>query len=229
MSRISGSRITLIILFAVSLSSCKSYGKIPRELQDLSILTDQPCKAPCWYNVTPDQSSEQEARDVLKALPFIDPVTIRSQNTSWWGVTPKESAPATWILANCVQPSDQICVEILAVEGKVKHIMLFPNYELTFDQVVEHLGDPNHIDVRPYGAECLGCTLGFSWLQPPLEISMIYVDRRCSAGYKICEAIRDGGRIPRDLQVEKIIYQGSIPPYAQTQDFDKPWPGFTLP
>ena len=228
--------ITLIILIAIIVSACSLDTNIPNafddrfpdELQDISILTSQPCKAPCWYNLTPDQSSEQEALEVLGNLTFIDSTSIRSQNANWWGETFEETVPATLILANCVQPSDKLCVEILIVDNKVKYISLSPNYGLTFDDVVELLGNPDYISASPYGVECLGCTLKFSWLKPPLEIAITRVDRRCSAGYRICQAIWDGGKIPHDLQVEEITYLGSVPSYRQTpvQDYDRPWPGF---
>jgi hypothetical protein len=232
-------RIALIILLVATMSGCSSDDSIPKafdddipnELQDLSILTDQPCNAPCWYNLTPDKSSKQEALDVLGNLTFIDSASIRSQNANWWGVTPEEPVPATLILAACVQPANEICVEILTVEDKIKYISLFPNYGLTFDEAVEHLGNPDYISAHPYGAECLGCILEFSWLEPPLEIFITRVDRRCTAGNKICKAIWDGGKILKDLQVEQITYQGSVPSYRQTpmQDYDIPWPGFAVP
>lgn len=223
-------RIFLLILLAAAVVSCESDEDIPNELKDLSILTGQPCKAPCWYNLILDKSSQQEVLDTLANLSFIDSASIHSQDSYWWGVTPDEPLPAIMILANCRQPSTEICVRITIFEDKVKSISLFPNYRLAFDEVVSRLGNPNYIRADMYGPECIGCILKFSWLELPMEISVTRIDRRCVAGAKVCEAIQDGGKIPKDLEVEEITYQGAVPTYRHTPtEYDIPWPGFSDP
>jgi hypothetical protein len=97
------------------------------DLKDISILTDQPCKAPCWYNLMPDVSSKQEALDTLTTLSFIDASRIFVLDTYAAGPTPQDFIPAIEIRGICVKPANQVCVEILIVDNKVKNLWIFPN------------------------------------------------------------------------------------------------------
>jgi hypothetical protein len=229
-SKANGIHYLLIIVSIITLIGCNSYKAVPENLTDQSILTDEPCKAPCWYNLIADKSSKQDALNVLTNLPFIDSTSIRTQNATWWGTTPEESLPAILILANCIEP-DVECVNILVLGDIVKYIKIYPNYKITFDEVVNHLGNPDNISTLPYGIECLGCILIFNWSLPSMEISITRNDRRCKAGNEMCQAISNGGKIPIGLEVEEIAYIGSVPLYWQTysQEYEMPWPGFVEP
>jgi hypothetical protein len=223
-SRTGAIRYALVAVLTIILVGCNAFGPVPDDLRDQSILTDEPCKAPCWYNLVPDESSMQEALDVLANLAFINSASIRTENTNWREAMSEELAPATSILANCKQPAETTCVEILVFEDRVKYISIFPNYKLTFDEVVNHTGEPDYINARPWGVECLGCVMQLIWLRPSTEILLTHTDSRCGAGNEICQDIVDGGKIPRGLEVKEIIYLGSAP-----QDYDMPWPGFAGP
>jgi hypothetical protein len=232
-------RIQIIItsLFTFILAGCNSFSvstptfsSVPSELTDQSVLTNQPCKAPCWYNIIPDQSSTQEVVDVLSNLAFIDTFNIHILRSNWWATSPDEDpVPAFNIKGFCTQPTQDLCVEITIVKDKVKRIIIFPNYKLTLEEIVDNWGNPDYMLSFPYGAECSGCTVILSWSRSSIEVTS--VDRRCVEGGNICKMIHDGGKIPHGFIVDQIIYSGSVPPHIEEYNKESrmPWIGFENP
>jgi hypothetical protein len=230
-------KIIVFSTFIIVSASCYSlpiptptFAPVPEELTDQSILTNNPCTAPCWNNLIPDQSSTQDALELLTTIPFIDSENIIIRSSSWWPSSENEDhIPAILIRGLCAQPARTVCVEILVVEDKVKEISLFPNYKLTLEGIVGNLGEPDYMVSNPWGVECLGCTIRLFW--PEFSANITSHDTRCVEGAKLCEKIYDGGKVPLGFIVAEITYIGSVPSYVEDwyEDARMPWPGFESP
>jgi hypothetical protein len=105
---------------------------------DLSFLTNQPCKAPCWYGLELGKSSIEEIRTTLTSLPFIKPGSIRE----FKGGNPGELL----LMAQCVYlDSNDDCVWIeTSSDGMLKKVGLGIHYPLSLDSVIEQLGSPSY-------------------------------------------------------------------------------------
>lgn len=229
--------ITQIVILIIISTSCNSsleskrtFPSVPSDLTDQSILTNNPCTAPCWNNLIPDKSSTQEVLEFLTNIKFIDSENIIIRASNWWADSKdKDPIPAILIRGLCVQPAQTVCVEILVVKDKVKEISIYPNYKLTFEEVVGNWGNPDYMLSNPWGAECLGCTVRLSWSQFSAEVTSN--DRRCVEGGNICKTIYDGGKIPHGFVIDEITYSGATPPYVEEYNKDSrmPWTGFENP
>jgi hypothetical protein len=63
---------------------------------DKSLITGDPCSPPCWHQLVPGESTEEEALEILQDLPFVDENTIELQ--SWYGGSNMRLSPTrTWI------------------------------------------------------------------------------------------------------------------------------------
>lgn len=113
---------------------------------DRSLLTDSPCTAPCWQNITPGLSNEDDVRQQLEACPFVREGSISRGETERSGVKlvrfTWESAAGPWDkrirgARNYLYLRDNV----------VLSMRLYLEYELTLKQVVEKYGPPEAIKV----------------------------------------------------------------------------------
>jgi hypothetical protein len=225
--------LLIMVIFSTSCSFSEStpvFPSVPSEFTDQSILTNNPCIAPCWNNLIPDESSTQDVLEVLTHTKHINPENIIIRNSVWWAEEKDgEPIPAILIRGLCAKPTDTVCVEILVVYDKVKEITITPNYRVSIEDVVKNWGNPDYVEAYPYGAECLGCILSLYWAEHSAKLTS--VDRRCADGHVVCKKIYDGGRIPHGFVVDEIIYSGSVPFYVEeySKDYRMSWAGFEIP
>ena len=107
---------------------------------DTSLLTDSPCTAPCWQNIIPGTTTEQEARRLLKDSPFVRKDSLDYYIANWkaggdydrfvWHGRSKKYRNALYFR-----------------EGKVVLIMIRPDYTLTLGQVIDKFGSPERVYV----------------------------------------------------------------------------------
>jgi hypothetical protein len=66
-----------LALVVLSITACAVGGctREERELDD-SFVTDAPCAAPCWHNITPGVSSNDDVRAQLQDSPFVQEGTL---------------------------------------------------------------------------------------------------------------------------------------------------------
>lgn len=144
-------RIYSALCFIIVIMACQGIPgeKIPTpilddSLIDRSIITGLPCKSPCWYGLEAGKSTESDVLSSLRELSFIDASTVRVTRVGYWEPTIKDSIPAKLISASCKEPKGQQCVGLTIANDQLKIISLFPNYVITFLQVVDVLGEPDY-------------------------------------------------------------------------------------
>lgn len=193
---------------------------------DKSLLTNIPCEAPCWYELKLGESTEQDVLTVLQGLSFLDKNTIRESSVGYWDPIQSDNIPAKLISANCVQPQNRQCVGLTIANNNLKIIGLFPNYEITFDEALDHLGSPDYISANPVPPiHSPGCSIGLIWVD-----HQIVLDHTKKSEMELCDDVRSGKGINRSLLVHSIIY--FLPEYIDLQVASSetyPWVGFTNP
>ncbi|MBN1536589.1 MAG: hypothetical protein JW908_07655 [Anaerolineales bacterium] len=174
MSKITKISIKLMILFSILfLNSCNVKQAFPGlwpsptptlspELMDRSWLTDQPCRAPCWYDLTLGSTSKSVAQEKVLQLPFIS-----SQK-----VTEKPLGISTYY---CKQPIQHICTILYFYEDRLDAIGLAPNFNINLQEVVDTINPPDFLSFRSitpdkmFGRDC--------------QIELFWVDRQMVIRY----------------------------------------------
>jgi hypothetical protein len=105
----------------------------PKMLDDISLVTADPCAAPCWNNITPGETTWTEALTVIEDNPtFNDPEIINAQEGSAVGAqwSKREGDP---------------CCQIVSEDGKtVSFISLSLAPEITLRGLRDAQGDPTY-------------------------------------------------------------------------------------
>jgi hypothetical protein len=111
-------------------------GCTPKPELDRSLLTGDPCSPPCWHNITPGESSEEDVRAVLEGSPYVKEDSL--------GVTPTERAGVPHVIYGW-QGRGKMLNRVYVREGKVFHIKLTLDYKLTLGEAVQEFGHPETV------------------------------------------------------------------------------------
>ena len=100
---------------------------------DTSLLTDDPCAAPCWQNIVPGVTTFEEVQSQLENSPFVRKGSLSYNLTgaynwfSWHG--------------HSIKYYNRLYIR----ERKVVLIQVHPDYTLTLGQVVGKFGPPERV------------------------------------------------------------------------------------
>ena len=208
----------ILVLSGIIVAGCANSSNDTRI--DRSFLTGKPCEAPCWYGLELDKANEDDVRQTLKTLPFIDQTTMREWTAPWLGDwSAKEIHP------NCVYPVPATtgCVGLLIYNDKLKQIRMSIAYELTFGTVVEKLGPPDYMSYDIYHPEVGGCVIDLGWTTKGIDVE--YLDTRDESK---CKSIKKGNGVDRSTIVSGLFYYSVKEGFKSTEGLF-PWTGFTSP
>jgi len=160
----------------------------PPEL-DTSLLTDDPCRAPCWHNIIPGVSGEDEVRAQLQDNPFVKEGTLEYELTEWRGV---QLGQFSW------QARSERYNRVYLRDGKVLRIQIRIDHDWTLGEAVDKFGPPEGVfaDIyrESYRVEFYYPTQGLIF-----ESFMLPVDRQVYLG--------DGkGILQEDMKVTQATY-----------------------
>jgi len=125
------------VLIAIVLAACAPPINLLDEnnLKDTSLLSGEPCEAPCWNGITPGETSFRDAKIIIED-------DERFANVE--EVEPEEESNAR--LFGFSDGEANICCQVLSENGDVIDSMLFflaP--EMTLGEVIEKYGDPTYV------------------------------------------------------------------------------------
>ncbi len=140
-------RVVLLATLIVSSAGCKI--PISEKFETLSIFANPTCVPPCWQNIEPGKSSEQDAISALKKVPDIDLNSIITKGEHWD------------IFDDIVYFSihdESIVGRVYILDGKVAMIdfsrMEFrDNLDMTFGDAIDEFGEPQYIINMPIRIE----------------------------------------------------------------------------
>lgn len=204
-------RIVIFLLVSV-LASCTS--------QNPEIfLGDEACSIPCWYGLTPGQSTVAESQTILQSLPFVSSTSI--ETTTFRGVT-----STRWSFVGEVAGGGTL---IFDEEERIQEVRLRP-LGLPLGMAIDVLGDPEEVFASYVPGETAGYHLTLYYPTKGLVVET----------YDQPKGPLDRGveRITRDLNVSLIqfyIPSDDIRTLLLNRPQDKadyilahlqPWPGF---
>lgn len=199
---------------------------IPDSMKDISIISGEPCKPPCWYNIIPNQSTKSELLDVINSLDFLDSTTVRSRQTNYWDPTTGYSIKDGELIAvDCKEPENNQCVGIIVVDEKVKQIGVFINYDLRFQAIIERLGIPEFVRIYERSGLFQGCELRLLWVSKQFTAATTLVDHNDNF---VCSRSEIDVTSLFSMRVNEIIYE--IPEAfisVPIEDVDIPWDEFS--
>lgn len=220
-------RMIIVGIFVWLLTSCQlnvqvSYTPtLEASMTDQSLLTDQPCSAPCWYRLELGKSSKAEVLSTLESLTFANPATIHEKNYGYWDSSVEKNIPASLISIDCRTPSWQ-CAGLVVANDTLVSIGWFPNYNLSLLEVVNHLRPPNFVRgvLLQDGSTC---KVVFSWIN-----RQIIMESDNPSGKKLCEEVNFGKGLTPNLKITRVYYE--LPgKFVYEKSNGKPWPDFFLP
>ncbi len=228
---------SLCLIFLLVCISCSRLSEMTPEqtptpdpaLVDRSWLTGTPCSAPCWYGLEPSKSSMEEAITTTAKLSFISPDALEPVTTSYWDDEAKKYLVEKVVYYRCKNPSALTCVYQSFREGILNQILLYPNYEITFSEAVEQLGEPTAFTINRTNPEAKGCIVSIVWEER--QMFMIFDEGRLSSSYTedLCDKInKENNKIPGNLSVQSVIIVNSaLINELKKQSGYIPWNGFT--
>ena len=138
----------LTLLFAAMLVGTVQSGCRTRNEPDQSLLSGVPCAAPCWYHITPRESTAEEVRQALSENPYVrlDTVEYVAADPDGW------PAYFAWPDPAC-RSSPCYVSRVYLHEDLVSRIELYPHYDLTLGAVVTRFGSPDRVHAALSTAE----------------------------------------------------------------------------
>jgi hypothetical protein len=132
-------KVRLILLASLTLliiTACAPEVRILSDklLQDTSVITDEPCAAPCWRGITPGETKWNDALAILEADDTLTDMEIRSNaDTGQIG--------AAWSAVN----GDKCCQMFTQDGESVALIVLSTTPDIKFGEVIEKYGEPEYV------------------------------------------------------------------------------------
>jgi hypothetical protein len=161
---------------------------------DASLLTGEPCEPPCWQGLTPGESTENEVVEFIRATKYVDPRTIYRGKVYRGGEVVGVSIQ--WRSTAAVSRSVESNAFVIE-DGLLESIVIYPDREVTLENVVERYGSPEKF--RAFVA-------GFH--QPYVSLTVYYPTHGFTADL---ELTIDDPRLRPDSEVVRVWYFRAAP------------------
>jgi hypothetical protein len=201
----------LAAILLPALNSCS----VDPALIDRSFLTEETCKAPCWYGLEIDKSTKADILAKLDQLPFVEHNTYKEYGTVWMN-----DQNAKEIQFHCLNQPDEFCGGALISNNILKSLWLRVGYDLSFKQAVNKLGPPDFLEYEQFSMSGK-CRIDLLWIESGIDISSY------ENGSQGCQSVADGNGVSPNKLVAAIFYfarEGFGEPGTCCKRI--PWPGF---
>jgi len=105
--------------------------------RDMSLLTDEPCAAPCWQRIVPGVSTAEDARRVLETCVYVSEGSYSEERQG------RQTKLLLWHPADCPECLNSITFQ----DDVVFTINLKVTYSLKAEQILEKYGPPEGMTV----------------------------------------------------------------------------------
>ena len=216
-----------LVPLLISLSGCS------RTALDKSLLTGEPCVAPCWHNLVPGESTEDDVRRELDNSPWVKPGTLSSGWTKYHGLS---------VLAFAWKDHGRGRKEVLKLasnridlrDGRVLLIEIYLDYDLSLGEVVAKYGPPEGVyalETRTFGCRAI--------LDYPAK-GLTFSSYSSSVDYEDVFPRKGVGVLSEDLKVASVAYYAPTSLESALRDVfllypdriermlsdEQPWQGF---
>jgi len=194
---------------------------LDESLVDRSLLTGEPCEAPCWQTLELGKSTKSDVIATLRDLTFINASTIGERPSSYWDPETEQSVPSIRVYADCRVPKRH-CVGLELVNNQLVAVNFTPKYTLLIKDLVNHFGPPDFVRPVLY-LDGRTCDIYYSW-----EMQQIWAASSIHDGKDRCESIEAGHRLEKNLTIIGVQYKLSGAFYFERL-YGLEWPGFLEP
>lgn len=150
-------RLVVPIIMAVLMASCAPAPPLINQdwLDDTSLLTGEPCEAPCWRNIVPGETSWEAALALIEADDTLGAVNEPDVDD--------ESQQVNFTYSPSGDFGDRLqCCTLIAEDGEtISHILLFFAPQMSIGEVIEEFGDPVYAEGGAYSPEQTWVTMVF--------------------------------------------------------------------
>ncbi|MBK8026299.1 MAG: hypothetical protein IPK19_34140 [Chloroflexi bacterium] len=132
----------IILLALVSACSPPPPLRDDKMLLDESLVSNEPCTAPCWNGITPGETSWRDALTTIEDDPNLNDPTTRD--------TDDEAFPDA-VVAEFQRPEGSACCQLISLDGETVStvfVRLAPG--VTVGEVIGNFGEPAYLAVSPY-------------------------------------------------------------------------------
>lgn len=215
--RIAMAIITIFVLSCgISPLFQKSAPEFPEDPNvDRSLITGQPCEAPCWYGLKLGESTIDDVHLTLQNLIFVDNAKTLEQPVT--NLYPNQKL----FIIKCVYLTYEYeCGSLeTSEEGKLIKIYLSVLYPLDIQTLINKLGPPEYYNVFGPSPNLGGCLIYTYWPQ-----KNIYAQINDEPGNDLCEKAKSG-QISMELQIDAIRYE--VLNIEDLKDTSFPWSDIT--
>ncbi len=170
----------LLVLGVTSATLILASGCFGEQPTDRSFLTQEPCAAPCWHGLQPDEATNVEAVvSLLRQLPFVKPDSVQLSDFKFPGIPP---ITGTMVYYDCPSYGVSPCGDITLSQGKVKEIRTVVKYDLPLSLLLTRYGEPTYVSYGNFGVDVPACAIFFNWSDQRITAELIDKSRYCS-GY----------------------------------------------
>lgn len=213
----------LILFAAVALAACASEVNLLDEtkLQDSSLLSGEPCEAPCWNGITPGETSYRDARLILESAGRFK-ISEESE--------PEGENPGR--VFSFAEGENQPCCQVISRDGEtISSFMLQLAPAMSYGPVFDKYGEPSYVLGQQVSEE-QGYAL-FVYPETPMVIyayvaggaeGMVAVDNKIIGVMHLAAA-----EMQELLTCARLhLWQGfiSLGTYAEAEEFDYVGSGF---
>jgi hypothetical protein len=175
------------------------------EQMDKSPFTGIPCAAPCWRGLEVGKSNEKDVIAILPSLNFIKQDSIQMYRTSMPGINGTYGSGVN-VVVECINSSNA-CLDLNVVNDVLTRIVVGLNYEITVDEAIEYLGNPDSVGVAPIGGEYFICEVYLVWKDNGFAlVSTFEAQKSINAVEKYCDVVYETGKVPSSMLIFEARY-----------------------
>lgn len=201
---------------------------IPHLIDDSWLVSDI-CSPPCWHGITPGISIKQDVINTTQKLPFISSNPPYERQRRNYDVKKGVYFDEDMLFFECKEPSGENCAVMYIKENLLTNITLYQTYSLSFEDVVERIGNPDGFTTSKTTPEAQGCNVSLFWNKKKIAIRHTedwFIWYKEPFRKELCEIIKVADyKLPLHLTVQEVEIMDNYSWDFQTRGMHT-WNGF---
>ncbi len=202
-------RIGVLLVFTLFAYSCsllpqQSASTVLPNFNELVLLTDSPCSAPCWQGLEIGVSTREEILATISALQFIDQKTIRVIPQSVPDLNPDNWVQGENIVATCINRWEP-CLRLTIAGDRLRDINVTLDPGTTIDDVIHYFGNPDYVGSHSRGGDVIDCRVELIWLKQQLILYSIFLTEPEDVQNR-CYVVEENGTPSANLEIAEARY-----------------------
>jgi hypothetical protein len=193
-----------ILAYSCSLTAQQPPSTVLPNFNELVLLTDSPCTAPCWQGLEIGVSTRSEVIATISTLKFIDQKTVRVIPQSVPDLNPENWVQGENIIATCINRWGP-CLRLTIANAKLRDIDIELDRGMTLDDVINHFGKPDYVGSHTRGGDVIDCRVELVWLKQQLILYSTFFTEPEDINDG-CYAVDENGTPSGNLEIAEARY-----------------------